>query len=93
MAYPIEFTEQNAVLGSGNNPGTENLPIANCTVAVNSENPDVPFIVSCWQLSPEEIAEVQKTGRVYLGVMGKTTYPVSVIGVNPFTTGYYKLKS
>ena len=33
--------------------------------------------MSCWQLSPEEIEEVSRTGRIYLSVMsGALFYPV-----------------
>lgn len=38
--------------------------------------PDGPCNVSCWELTPEELAEVNRTGRVFLSVMsGRTFYP------------------
>lgn len=42
-------------------------------------------VVSCWQFSPEEVAEIVRTGRIYLGVLGASTPPVWVTGTNPFT--------
>ena len=36
-----------------------------------------PCNVSCWQLTPEEIDEVNRTGRIFLSVMsGQIFYPV-----------------
>jgi hypothetical protein len=37
--------------------------------------------ISCWRLSPEELAIVNRTGEVWLSVMGRTTPPVFVSGV------------
>ncbi|GLV21961.1 hypothetical protein TomMM35A_18140 [Sphingobium sp. TomMM35A] len=38
-----------------------------------------PCNVSCWQLTPDEIAEVNRTGRIFLSVMsGLTFFPVFV---------------
>lgn len=34
------------------------------------------YTVSCWKLSPEELAEVAKTGCVYLSIMGGGMPPV-----------------
>lgn len=36
--------------------------------------------VSCWQLSPEEIAEVARTGRVFLSVFSGRTQPPVFVG-------------
>ncbi len=40
--------------------------------------------LSCWRLSAEELAEINRTGRVWLWVMGRHS-PVSVTGTDPFT--------
>lgn len=37
-------------------------------------------VISCWRLSAEELAEVAKTGVVWLSIMGRTLPPVSVSG-------------
>lgn len=44
-----------------------------------------PVIISCWQLSPEELEEVNRTGVVWLHVMGFSMPPVSVEGLSSFT--------
>jgi len=36
------------------------------------------FITSCWELSPEEMAEVQRTGRVFLTVLSPELWPTFV---------------
>ena len=45
---------------------------------------DEQFLISCWQLSPEELAEVQRTGIVFMHIMGPNTYPVALDGLSPF---------
>lgn len=71
MAGAVEFEGQNLILQPP--PGAENispLPIfRNGTCCV-----------SCWQLSPEEMAEVQRTGRVYLSVFWGMTQPPVFVG-------------
>lgn len=41
--------------------------------------------ISCWQLTADEIAEVMRTGRVWLHVYGVHP-PVYVGGEDPFST-------
>ena len=31
---------------------------------------DAPVVETCWELSPEELAVVQQTGKVYLSIVG-----------------------
>ena len=33
-------------------------------------------IISCWQLTPAELAQIQQTGKVYLAVLGGVHPPV-----------------
>lgn len=53
---PIEFEEQNT-LATSNEPNIEPLP---CRVMPDGQ------VISCWQLSPEEIEQINKTGRIYV---------------------------
>lgn len=43
-----------------------------------------PFLISCWQLSKEDLEEIQKTGKIYLCVSGYSMPPVSLFTENPF---------
>lgn len=88
MAELTEFPEQNDVLRAA--PGTEDhvndLPIFRQPTA---EGPlqagERPCVVSCFKLSEEELAEVNRTGQVYLLALGYTHPPIQVLGVSPFT--------
>ncbi len=43
--------------------------------------------VSCWELNKEELELIQKTGRIYLGILsGQTQPPVWLSIENPFIT-------
>lgn len=57
MADPVEFPGFNVVIGK-NQP--EYLPLP-ARIEVDGS------VVSCWRLSPDELAEVQRTGCVYVG--------------------------
>lgn len=72
MAHPFHFEGANKVLGapSGQEDRCTSLPVfsnGNCCV-------------SCWQLSSEEIAEVARTGKIYLSVWFGQTQPPVLIG-------------
>jgi hypothetical protein len=43
-----------------------------------------PCVISCWKPTAEEIAEIQRTGRVWIIVMGQTMPPISPTGHYPF---------
>jgi hypothetical protein len=87
MATPTEFPEQNTIIKAA--PGTEawvsDLPIYRQGLSFTPDGQRLDqCVVSCWQLSPEELAEVQRTGVVYFQAFGMTHPPVSVWGTSPF---------
>lgn len=41
-------------------------------------------VISCWKMTAEELTEIQKTGRVWLIIAGRTMPPVAVTGVSPW---------
>lgn len=43
----------------------------------------IPCVVSCWKLTRQELDEVNRTGRVWLIVLGRTMPPVAIDGVKP----------
>lgn len=67
MAYAISIRGGNCTLGAP--PGADN--VSSLEVFRNRVQ-----VISRWQLSPEEIEEVIRTGCVYLSVFGHTTFPV-----------------
>ena len=53
--------------------GCKDLP---GTLAVNENG--THEIETCWELSPEELEQVNKTGRIYLYVVGRSIPPVAL---------------
>lgn len=43
-----------------------------------------PVVVSCWKFTAEELAEINRTGRVWLMIWGATMPPACVLGTSPF---------
>ena len=89
---PQPFKEQNLLLGSGNNPNTEDMPVA---VSRHSEigGGKIPNSVSNWKLTPEELAKVNETGEIWLSTMGWPPPPITAMAFNPFTVhGYESLE-
>ena len=75
MAEPTDFPESNSALLAP--PGADSVV-------------DLPVhrsdggLISCWRVTPEEIAEIAKTGVVWLHVLGATHPPLAVRGTGPF---------
>lgn len=71
MAKAINFKEENFILKG---KGCEDLPV----LAASDKR-----LVSCWELSDEELEEVKKTKKIWLIVHGMHP-PVSITGTEPF---------
>lgn len=72
MAKGIDFPEANGVFKA---PKGDEDRISELPVFTNGK-----YIVSCWELSYEEIEEVIKTRKVYLGILGQGMPPVIILG-------------
>lgn len=72
MAEPIEFPGMTTTLAAP--PGCEDvvqpLPIRRVEGKC----------LSCWRLTPEELAEIARTGVVWLSIWGSTQPPALVAG-------------
>lgn len=44
----------------------------------------IPHLISCWQLSESDLANVNETGVVWLDVIANRQPPVSIFTENPF---------
>ena len=79
MARPVQFPEANFTWkgwpADDDEIEVEDLPAYRTKYGLT---------ISCWELSPEEIAEVARTGKVWINVYAKTHPPVSVGGHLPF---------
>lgn len=80
MANALGFQESNAVLGPPKGMTVEQVkPLAVFKDAVRGE------FISCWQLTPEELVEVNKNGGIiWLSVMSAAHPPVYVTSEYPF---------
>lgn len=54
------------------------------SVWVGRDPNGVPLVISQWKLTKEELAEVNRTGRVWLTVFGVTMQPVALHTASPF---------
>lgn len=45
---------------------------------------DGNVVVSCWKPSAAELAEINKTGRIWLLLWGRTMPPALLMGTSPF---------
>lgn len=78
---PTSFTESDAVLGR---PQYMTDDECSCLSILRTTTTDgTPVVLSCWKLTAEELEEVNRTGRVWLTVVGQTMPPVMVDGVKP----------
>lgn len=69
MAYAVNFVGSNVTLLAP--PGRDD--VEDLHVMRNRG-----MVVSCWQLEPEEVDEVLRTGRIFLSVMGATMAPAFI---------------
>lgn len=81
MAFPTSFDESNEFLDAP--PGMHDCvgPLS----VLRMKYPDgMPVVVSCFKVTAEELAEINKTGRIWLGVLGVTMPPAFLAGIKPF---------
>jgi hypothetical protein len=81
MAVPASFDEATDYLNKPESMTAdqcEALAIARCT------NPDgYPVVVSCWKVTREELDEINRTGRLWLMIVGNTMPPAVITGIKP----------
>jgi hypothetical protein len=78
---PIDFKESNESLDA-------RVPVAGVGMqplsVFRGVTDGTKIMISCWQLTPEELAEVQRAGRVWLLVFDEDHPVVHVAGESPF---------
>lgn len=73
---------------SGNNPNTEDMPVAVCVV--EGYDKKIPFILSKWKLTPEELEHVKRTGEIWISIMGAGMPPIMPLVEDPFIAHGFK---
>lgn len=81
MAFASSFDESNEALDAP--PGMSGMVEPLSVLRLIYPN-GMPFVLSCFKVTPEELAEINRTGRIWLGIMGQTMPPAFVSGVKPF---------
>lgn len=81
MAFPSSFEESNGVLNVPAGMSEDDCtPLSVC----HATGPGgMPMVVSLWKFTAEELEEVKRTGRVWLGIVGATMPPAFVSGFKP----------
>ncbi len=78
------FAESNLVLGRPPSMTSEECdPLQVLSIDTQEGH---PVVISCWKLTVEELAEINRTGRVWLMVFGCSMPPVSLSVARPFET-------
>jgi hypothetical protein len=79
MAFPVNFPDANDVLGKPPSMTEEqcmDLPIFRGHTNLGGTPPLITsLLVSCWEFTDEEINEIIRTKRAYLGCVGVKTHP------------------
>lgn len=81
MMYPVSFDGSDMVLEKP--PGTTHEEVE-CLAVQRVINGRHQAVLSCWMLTKEELDEINRTGRIWLMVMGETMPPVSLDGIKPY---------
>lgn len=69
---PIETSTTNCIL-KGKTPDVMDLPVTRFELGKG-----IPAVQSCWQLSDEELKEVNKTGKIYFSIYGNIHPPICI---------------
>jgi len=79
---PANFPESNLVLGKPaemTNEDCDPLCVQRGVVLLDEQQP-FPVVKSCWKLTADELEQVNKTGRVWLVILGYSMPPVILSG-------------
>lgn len=80
--FPTNFEESNLVLSKPPDMSHEQCDPLSVWRGEQADGNTV--VISCWKLTPEELEEVNKTGRIWLRIWGITMPPVVLEGIKPF---------
>lgn len=73
---PIEFKDQTCVIAE-NQDEYQNLPAL--VIPDNGFN----TVISCWELSPEELEKVKETGKIWVSVMAFGALQPMILSSDP----------
>lgn len=82
--YPTSFDESNIVFDKPEGMSYEECEALSAFVGHTIDGQDV--VISCWKPTPEELYEINKTGRIWCYHFGTQLQPHCLQGHNPFGT-------
>lgn len=82
MAFPASFDESNNVLDRPSDMTEDQCQSLSTFHGIDTNN--LPIVISCWKVTAEELAEINRTGRIWLGIVGQTMPPAWISGHRPF---------
>lgn len=83
MAEPVAFPESNLTL-VGSPEDRAAGTVLDLPTHRYRDLDGHPHVISCWKLSPDELAEIVRTGLVWFHSWGETHPPISIQGASPF---------
>lgn len=85
MAEPVPFREANTTLVPAAGVPFEN--VLEMPVHAHEVEEGITELISCWRLTTAEIAEITRTGVVWLRVLGNSPPPICLEAERPFVGG------
>ena len=84
MGIGVPFPQANATLGAPTPEDDAAGTVYALPVHRYRDLDGCPNVISKWELTPEELEEVQRTGAVWFGCWGATHPPMWISGHDPF---------
>lgn len=81
--FATAFDEETNVLGPPE--GMTEEDVYSLSVWQGKDEDGQSRVISCWKLTKEELEIINKTGRVWLHVLGDTMPPVALEVASPFS--------
>lgn len=84
--FPASFNEANHFLSRPEDMNEDQCdPLVVClTEQAQGDGSLLPVVISCWKPTQEELDEIIRTKRVWLGIIGNTMPPAWLAGCSPF---------
>lgn len=77
---PTSFKQTNLFFEAGKNPNTKDMPAC---IAIDGDT-NMPFVVSRWKLTDDEMRRINQTGEVWVCIMGQIMPPIMPTVFDPF---------
>jgi len=84
---PTDFDESNKIYTKPEGWDDDqclDLPVQKGNLIIDDKGTRAHALVSCWRLSKEDLEEIQRTGVIWLSVIGYGMPPVSLHSQKPY---------